>query len=111
MLAPKNRLTKKNDFNAVFKQGQGFRQDFLYLKIKNNDFELSRFGFVVSKKFSKKAAERNKIKRRLREIIKKNLPGIKKPKDVIIIVNPGAENDFKKLEQTIDKLFKKASLI
>jgi len=111
MLAQKNRLTKKNDFDAAFKHGQGFKQGFLYFKIKNNDLKYSRFGFVVSKKFSKKATERNKIKRRLREIIKKKLPMIKRPIDVVVIVSPGAENDFKKLEETIDVLFKKAKIL
>jgi ribonuclease P protein component len=111
MLGQKNRLTKKKDFDSVFKQGQSFKQGFLYLKIKKNKLASSRFGFIVSKKFSKKAVERNKIKRRLREIIKEELVKIKKPVDVIIVVNPGTENDFKKLEETINKLFKAADLI
>ena len=111
MLGQKNRLTKKKDFDSVFKQGQGFKQGFLYLKIKKNNLDSSRFGFIVSKKFSKKAVERNKIKRRLREVVKKELPKIKKPVDLIIVVNPGTENDFQKLEQTINKLFKEAEIL
>jgi ribonuclease P protein component len=111
MLNQKNRLTKKKDFDAVFGQGQGFKQGCLYFKIKENDLSSSRFGFIVSKKFSKKAVERNKIRRRLREIIRKKLPKIKKPIDLVVIVNPGLENDFQKLEQTIDRLFDKAGLI
>ncbi|GAI32984.1 unnamed protein product, partial [marine sediment metagenome] len=62
MLNKRNRLKKKKDFDKVFKQGQGFKQDFLYLKIRKNNLKSSRFGFVVSKKFSKKAVIRNKIK-------------------------------------------------
>ena len=111
MLGQKNRLLKKKDFDSVFKQGQGFKQGFLYLKIKKNNLDSSRFGFIVSKKFSKKAVARNKIKRRLGEIIKKELEKIKKPVDAIIIVNPGTENDFQKLEQAVIKLFKEAELL
>lgn len=111
MLRQKNRLTKKKDFDVVFKQGKGFVAGFLYLKIKKNNLDSSRFGFIVSKKFSKKAVERNKIKRRLREIIKKELPKIKKPVDLIVIINPGLENDFKKLEKAINKLFEKAKIV
>lgn len=110
MLLQKNRLKKKKDFEVAFKQGDSFRQGFLYLKIRKNSLDASRFGFVISKKFSKKAVIRNKTKRRLSEIIKTKLPEIKKGMDVIIIVMPGAENDFQKLEQTIDKLFKKAKI-
>jgi ribonuclease P protein component len=110
MLPEKNRLLKKKDFDLVFKQGKNFKQGFLYFKIKKNKLDSSRFGFIVSKKFSKKAVERNKIKRRLREIMKKELPKIKKPIDLIVIVNPGAENDFQKLEEMINKLFKEAKI-
>ena len=107
MLPQKNRLAKKKDFDLVFQHGRGFKEGFLYFKIKENGLSFSRFGSVVSKKFSKKAVERNKIRRRLREIIRKKLPEIKKPIDIVIIVNPGAENDFFELEQLIDNFFKK----
>jgi len=110
MLPRLNRLKKKKDFEVAFKQGKGFKQGFLYLKIRKNNLDASRFGFVISKKFSKKAVIRNKTKRRLSEIIKKKLLEIKKGMDIIIVVMPGAENEFQKLEDTIDKLFKKAKL-
>lgn len=110
MLAQKNRLRKKKDIEMVFKQGDGFRQGFLYLKIRKNNLDTSRFGFVISKKFSKKAVIRNKTKRRLSEIIKMRLPEIKKGTDAVIVVMPGAENDFQNLEQIMNKLFKKAKL-
>lgn len=42
---------------------------FLIRFLKRKDLH-SRFGFVVSKKVSKKAVERNYIKRRLREIVR-----------------------------------------
>ncbi len=111
MLPKINRLKKDKDFERVFKQGKGLKQGFLYLKIKKNSLDTSRFAFVISKKFSKKAVIRNKTKRRLSEIIKTKLLEIKKGMDVIIVVMPGAENDFQKLEQTIDKLFKKAKIL
>lgn len=110
MLPARNRLKKKKDFEKVFKEGQGFKQGFLYLKIKKNSFRSSRFGFIVSKKFSPKATIRNKIKRRLRELVKIKLPEIKKGIDGIIVVMPGAENEFQKLKDTLDKLLKKAKI-
>ena len=110
MLPKANRLKKKKDFEKVFKQGKGFEEDFLYLKVFKNNLELTRFGFVVSKKFSPKAIERNKIRRRLGELIKVKLPKIKKGIDGIIIVMPGAKNDFQKLEEIVSKIFKKAKL-
>lgn len=111
MLATTNRLKKKKDFEMVFKRGEGFKENFLYLKIKKNNLKSSRFGFIVSKKFSKKAANRNKIKRRLSELVRIKLPLIKKGIDGVIIVIPGLEvNDFWELEEIINKLFKKANI-
>jgi len=112
MLPKANRLKKNKDFENVFKKGQGFKEDFLYLKIKKNNPESSRFGFVVSKKFSQKATERNKIKRRLRELVKVKLPKIKEGIDVVIIVMPGFKtDDFLELEKIVNKLFKKAGML
>jgi len=112
MLPKRNRLKKKKDFEKVFREGKGFKEDFLYLKIKKNNLESSRFGFVVSKKFSKKALVRNKIKRRLRELIRISLPNIKKGIDGIIIIMPGLEiSDFWEFEEIINKLFKKAGIL
>lgn len=111
MLPKRNRLKKNKDFENVFKKGQGFKEDFLYLKIKKNNLESSRFGFVVSKKFSQKATARNKIKRRLRELVKVKLPKIKKGIDGVIIIMPGFKiNDFWELEEIINKLFEKANI-
>lgn len=39
--------------------------------------EVKEFGIVISKKVSKKAVERNKIKRLLAEVIRRNLKNIK----------------------------------
>jgi ribonuclease P protein component len=112
MLAKENRLRKTNDFDKVFKKGRAYKEDFLFVKIAENGLEDSRFGFVVSKKFSKKALDRNKIKRQLRGLIKLKLPNIKKGLDIIILVIPGLKDqDFSQLSGTIDKIFKKAKII
>jgi len=112
MLPKANRLKKKKDFEQVFKRGKGYKEDFLYLKINKNGLKISRFGFVVGKKYSNKATLRNKIKRRLRETVKILFPNIKKGVDVILIVLPGLNiNDFWQLEEIVKKLFKKAKII
>lgn len=108
MLTQENRLRKEKDFEAVFKQGQTFKQACFVLKMKKNKLKHPRFGFIVNKKFSKKAVERNKIKRRLREIITQK--EITSPLDIIIVLLPGAENDFQEIKKTINKLFKKAKI-
>lgn len=76
-------LKKKKDFNKAYK-GKTIAGKLIFLKAQKNNLDVSRFGFVVSSKISKKAVIRNKIKRRLREIVK----DFKKGFDIIIIVKP-----------------------
>ena len=112
MLAKTNRLRNKKDFDRVFKIGHAFKEDFLFLKFAKNNLADSRFGFVVSKKFSNKAVIRNKVRRRLRSLIEINLLKIKKGMDCVILVRPGLEiTDFWDLEKKIERLLKKSSLI
>ena len=114
MLVKTNRLVKRKDFDNVFKNGKkhSLPGTEIYLKISKNKLKQSRFGFIVSKKVSKKAVVRNKIKRRLREIIRSNLPEVKKGIDVVIITLPGFEkNDFPTTKRMINKLFQRAGII
>lgn len=70
---PKNqRITNKKDFDLVFKRGKVFHSPFLSIRILKTNSDKKRFSVLVSKKVSSKATERNKIKRLLREAIKKN---------------------------------------
>jgi len=112
MLPKKNRLKKKKDFENVFNDGRGYKEDFLYLKIAKNKLKTSRFGFAVSKKFSKNATVRNQIKRRLRELVKTKISKIAAGTDGVIVVLPGLEKkDFWELEEVLSNLFAKAGLI
>jgi len=102
-----NRLTKKKDFEVIFKKGKGVKDDFLIFKILKNHLKKSRFGFIVSKKVSNKATVRNKIKRRLRDAVFKKLDEIKNNIDVIIVALPGIENkEFSEIQEAIDKFLK-----
>lgn len=112
MLAKQNRLRLKRDFEKVFKQGKGFRQNFLFLKMMENDLSETRFGFIVSKKISNKAVIRNKIRRQLREIVRNQLSQIKKGLDIVLVVLPEIKNkEFQEIEQTVNELFKKARIM
>lgn len=107
MLPKPNRLTKKKDFQVVFQNGKSVKSRFLYFKILKNNLKKSRFGFVVSKKVSNKANQRNKIKRRLRSIVLNNLTRVKKPVDVIVIALPGITKEkFSDIKEAVTKVFK-----
>ncbi len=111
MLSKNNRLKKRDDFDGVFKRGRKFKEDFLLLRVVKNNFQKSRFGFIVSQKVSKKAVLRNKIKRRLRAIVEAKIPKIKEGLDIVLIADPGLEKkDFWELEEITGNIFKKAGL-
>lgn len=114
MLSKKNRITKKNDFERIFKKGVGFKENFLILKTASNSSQMktSRFTFIVSRKISKKATIRNKIKRQLRELVRPQMDKIKKGIDGVFIVLPGfGSKSFQEMKDTVNNLLKKAKLI
>ena len=112
MLSGKHRLKKKNDFGLVFKKGKGFKKDFLLLKVIKNRLRETRFGFIVSSKVSKKAVVRNRIKRKLRGAVEKNLNKIEKGIDVVFVALPGLEKKkFREIEDIIKSIFKKSKII
>jgi len=111
VLPKENRLKKRKDFERVFKEGKGFKENFLFLKILENDLNKARFGFIVSRKVSKKATLRNKIKRKLREAVREKLKEVEKGMDGILVASPGLEKkDFWEIKESINKIFQKAGI-
>lgn len=112
MLPKENRLKKKKDFEQVFKEGKGFEEDFLFLKIRKSKSKETRFGFVVSQKVSKKAVVRNKIKRRLREIIREEIPLIQKGTNGVFVIKKNiVKKDFQEVRDVIIRLLKKSGIL
>lgn len=112
MLSKKYRLQKDKDFDLVFKKGKNLGSKFLFLKLRKNGLEISRFGFILSKKISKNATVRNKIKRRLREIIRKELGNIKSGFDIVIVAKPTiVGKDYLETREEVGGLLKKAGLL
>ena len=114
MLVKENRLRLKNDFKRVFKKGKFCQEEFLAIKIAPNDSETSRFGFIVSKKISKKAVVRNKIKRRLRESVRLKLKDglIKNGFDAVVITRPRiVDKSFFEIDGAVGKLLEKAGVL
>lgn len=111
-LPKKNRLKGKREFKRVLEKGKGFKEDFLILKVFRNFSNLIRFGFLVSQKISKKATIRNKIKRRLSELVRVKLKKIKNGIDGILIPLPGIEKkEFFEIERILNNLFKRAKIL
>jgi len=105
MLPKKHRINRKL-FKEVAKKGKSFSYPYFSVKIAPNGENQSRFTFVVSSKVAKRAVDRNKIKRRARNIVAKNLNKIKNPINAIIFFKKGVEKlTFAELQKQINDIF------
>ncbi len=84
-LPKKNRLRLKKDFQDVKKNNLILNTPLFgvsYLKVNSNQ---PLIGFVISKKISTKAVERNKLKRKLSEVVGSLLPRINNNYKIIFL--------------------------
>ena len=81
------RLLTKNDYARVFKRATKLITPYFIILYRENNLNKARLGLVLSKKFIRKAHDRNRIKRVVREIfrVKNVLPAV----DLIILAKPG----------------------
>ena len=81
-----HRLLTKQDYNHVFKRAKKFGNAEFTVLFCQNKLEKARLGLVISKKNIRKAHDRNRIKRILRESfrLKNNLPAV----DIVILARP-----------------------
>ena len=86
MFKKTNRITKRKDFETIFRKGKVFFSKNLTIKYKAGG-NLARFAIVVSTKVSKLAVKRNRLRRILREVIKTSLNELM-PGDYIVMAKP-----------------------
>jgi len=108
MLVENNRISKKKDFDNIFKNGKSARGAFLILKFLQNNLKINRFAFVVSKKVSPKAVVRNKIRRRLSESIKEFNNQSEGGVDIIFVALPKIKDkNFSEIKEETNNLLSK----
>jgi ribonuclease P protein component len=112
MLPKENRLKKEKEFEAVFKGGRTLKGKNVFLRYLINGTDKTKVGFVVSKKISKLAVERNKIKRRMREVVRLKKKDMKEGLSIIIVSLPQIKGkDYREIREDLESLLSKEELI
>jgi len=110
MLSFKNRIKKEKDFRKVFNAGKVVSLDSVSIRFSQNNLEETRFGFIVSKKISKRAVVRNRVKRIFREQTRLILKDIKGGFDVVVIIKSSSITSLD-AKRILLELFKQANIL
>jgi ribonuclease P protein component len=106
------RLRKGSDFQRVRQQGRSITSRLLILAWIPNEVTTLRVGFVVSKRISKLAVKRNRIKRLLSEAIRPVLPEVSGGWDIVISARQAiVDADLSTLQHDIVTLLRRARLL
>lgn len=112
MLSRKYRFHSRGGVRYTYQNGKTIRNSRIALVFAENLRKKQRFAVVVSKKVLKSAVGRNRIRRRVYEAIRLELPHITMPVDCIFIVYTKeiANIDFTQLRELIRGLLKEAEI-
>ncbi|MFZ2664344.1 MAG: ribonuclease P protein component [Patescibacteria group bacterium] len=113
MLKKENRLSSDFEFNVSRKYGRYYESPLThtYFLIPKNYQGPTKIGIVVSNKFSKKAVERNRVKRIYRKVVEENFEKLNKG-DLWIVIHPkfGSLNKtYEEINTDFNKILQKAS--
>ena len=109
----KERLHSASEFKKVLQKGEVYSNEYLkvFLFTSDPNQRFSRLGLIVSHKLSN-SVNRNRLKRRLREIFRLNKHRLKRKVDIVIIPNRNSVFvDYHILENNILKILRDADLI
>lgn len=102
-------LTKTRQYALVYDKGSSWASELLVMKVLPNGLTLSRYGFSVGRRVGK-AVVRNRVKRLLREILRRMplSPGW----DIIFIARSKAANaHYAELEEAVRGLLHQAGIL
>lgn len=102
MLPQTDRL-RRNRVEYILKKGQRQANQYFSIKFLRGAESDSRFAVVVSMKVEPKAVDRNQLRRRIYEAIKK-APKPKDPLDMVLITRPSTKKlSFQELQKAVNQ--------
>jgi len=105
------RLRKNADFQRVRREGRAYAHPLVVLIVAPNELAQVRVGVAAGRSVGK-AVQRNKAKRRLREIMRPLIPQIAPGHDLMLIARkPMIEADFAEVRRAVLTLLRRADLL
>ena len=103
------RLSGNKRFSQIHQEGRSVANNLLVVRVLPNGLDHNRFGFMVSKRLGN-AVIRNKVKRRLREVVRQT--ALKSGWDAVFIARRGAERaNYQELQQATQNLLRRTHLM
>ena len=110
MLPREQRLRSNREFQRVYRVGRSWAHPVAALHVASQPAG-QRFGISVSKKVGN-AVVRNRVRRRIREILRAQLVNCKQGFDAIVVArSAAAEAEFTSLVQAVADLIRRAGLL
>ena len=98
---PGTSIKLNSDFRRIYSRGKSAVSPCVVVYCRKNRLGTNRFGFTVSKKMGK-AVVRNRVRRRLREIMRLNSDRLEQGYDLILVARTHAiEAEYRSLEADV----------
>ena len=92
-------LKKNSDFRRLYAKGRSAVTPYLILYVRPNRLGENRVGYTVSAKLGH-AVVRNRVRRRLREIVRLNSPKLKSGWDIVVVARSRCvDAEYRRLEK------------
>lgn len=104
----RQRLTRSSDFGRVRKLGHSWAQPLFVFSAVRNGLDCTRLGFIVSRRIGT-AVVRNRVKRQLREAVRRHLSEFAPGYDVVLLARaPIAGAAFAEIEEALAQALRRA---
>jgi len=93
----RNTLKKNSDFRRLYSKGKSAATPYLVVYCRRSRMPENRLGYTVSAKLGH-AVKRNRVRRRLREIYRHNMPALKTGYDIVVVARSRCvDGDYHKM--------------
>ena len=104
-------LNKNHEFRRLYNKGKSAASKYIVVYCRRNGSQENHLGITVSKKVGG-AVQRNRVRRRIKEIYRLNEPEITRGYDIVIVARVSSvEATYNELNNSVISLMKKLGII